>query len=253
MQFRCPHSVGRAAVRRACQHAAGRNDQYLHVLEGGIAILRIVQLRIAAVNPSMALSWATKSPCRGIDPGPDHKSDQAVVNRIPRLRTQLTSTNEDGGESDGCMEVSSELVISGCDTPPILEATEGAFDDIAGFVALFVEGRDILTPGVWRDHRLCAAIGQEGAKIVAVKSGVRQQEGCRGEALKQRLGGTHIAPLARCEIKGDQAPERVGDGMDFGAATAAAAPDCFGLGPPFPPALQRCALLVVLSIDCISD
>jgi hypothetical protein len=46
--------------------------------------------------------------------------------------------------------------------------------------------------------------------------------------------------------------QSIGNRMDFGRATASAASDCLSLGPPFPPALHLCALLVVLSMDCTS-
>jgi hypothetical protein len=52
------------------------------------------------------------------------------------------------------------------------------------------------------------------------------------------------------KIEGNQTAGRIGDGMDLGRPPAAAASDRLLLRPPFPPAAQRCALEVVLSMLC---
>jgi hypothetical protein len=54
--------------------------------------------------------------------------------------------------------------------------------------------------------------------------------------------------MAGRHFDGDGASARIGDDVDFGRAAAARATNRLRLGPPFPPAAERCALAVVLSM-----
>jgi hypothetical protein len=72
------------------------------------------------------------------------------------------------------------------------------------------------------------------------------------ERLDQACGGTAIGLLAGAEFEPDQMSKAVGNSMDFGRPAAAAAANFLGVGPPFPPALQRWALALVLSMLCMS-
>src|SRR3954454_6811022 len=56
-----------------------------------------------------------------------------------RFRTQLGPPDEDGGQDDGSTEIPGEFVVAGCDPAPILDPAKGPFDDVAGFVSIFVE------------------------------------------------------------------------------------------------------------------
>jgi hypothetical protein len=135
----------------------------------------------------------------------------------------------------------------------VLEAAEGSFDHIAAFVPAVIERRDGLACWVRPNHRQSAAVDQAGAKAVAVKRGVCQEEGGSEKRLEQCADGTHVAPLARGEIERDETADGIDNGADLGRAAAAASPNQLRRGPPFPPALQRWALQVVLSTDGVSD
>tara|TARA_B100000378_G_scaffold247279_1_gene219255 strand:- start:583 stop:1083 length:501 start_codon:yes stop_codon:yes gene_type:complete len=74
----------------------------------------------------------------------------------------------DGGDVACCCEVGCELVISSCDASPILEAAEGAFDDIPALIGLRVEGLDLFSGWIVGDHRLGTARDEESAKRIAV-------------------------------------------------------------------------------------
>jgi hypothetical protein len=58
--------------------------------------------------------------------------------------------------------------------------------------------------------------------------------------------------LPACDIERNQSSGTVGDGMDFGRASASAAADGLRIGAPSPPALHRCASDVMLSMHCRS-
>jgi hypothetical protein len=64
------------------------------------------------------------------------------------------------------------------------------------------------------------------------------------------MSGVHVAHLARCHDEGENAARTIGYEVDLGPATAPGAADGLELAPPFPPAAARCALAVVLSINC---
>jgi hypothetical protein len=54
--------------------------------------------------------------------------------------------------------------------------------------------------------------------------------------------------MAGRHFDGDGTSMRVDDGVDFRRAAPARAANRLRLGPPFPPAAERCALAVVLSM-----
>lgn len=57
-----------------------------------------------------------------------------------RLQTQSCPPNDESSDVDSCLEVDHELVVSCCDAPPILQAAEGAFNNIPALVGNGVEG-----------------------------------------------------------------------------------------------------------------
>jgi hypothetical protein len=54
--------------------------------------------------------------------------------------------------------------------------------------------------------------------------------------------------MARRHLDGDRASARVDNGVDFRGAAAARTANRLRFGPPFPPAAERWALAVVLSM-----
>lgn len=177
----------------------------------------------------------------------------AFASQDTRLQTQSRPPDEERGEDDRRAEVPGQLVVTCCHAPPVFEPAERALNDIAVTISGCIERRDVLPPRMGADHRFGAALGEELAKAIAVIGGVAKQQSGRRKRLEQRRRNRHIAPLTGCKIERNQAAESVDDGMDLRGPAAAAAPDRLRLRPPFPPALHRWALLVVLSIDCVSD
>ena len=75
----------------------------------------------------------------------------------------------------------------------------------------------------------------------------------RGQAAQQRDREPEITCLSGAQIEVGQTTDHVCHGVDFGRPPPSAAADrLLLLIPPFPPALQRWALLVVLSIESAS-
>jgi hypothetical protein len=64
------------------------------------------------------------------------------------------------------MDVSS--VVAGCDAPKVFEFVEAAFDAVAKPVGFGVMANVGYAAALGRDHSLCAQVGDEAAKSVAV-------------------------------------------------------------------------------------
>ena len=153
-------------------------------------------------------------------------------------------------ECDSWGVVGCEFVVAGVDAAPVLETSDRTLDGVAGLVADGVERVRPLAGRVVGDHRLGFAVTQEGAERIAVVGGVGQAEGRGGKAGEQRLSLWGVAAVPRRQHKARHAAEPVRDQVDLGAASAARAAYGLAVGPPLPPAAERCALAVVLSISC---
>jgi hypothetical protein len=90
------------------------------------------------------------------------------VGTCPRVETQSCPPCADRGDVAGCFKVDCDLVISGGDASPVLEAAEGSFDDVSAFIGLGIEGLDMLSGWIVGDHRLGAARDEEVAQGIAV-------------------------------------------------------------------------------------
>ena len=165
-----------------------------------------------------------------------------------RLQTQSGPPDDDGCEHDGGGEIGCELVVAGCDAPPIFEAAEHAFDEIALTIGDLIEGMMFFPSWVVRDDWNSPALSQEAPQPIAVVSCVRGQAPARRNSADQGCRNPNIAEMAGRHFDGDGASVRVDDGMDFRRAATARATNRLRLGPPFPPAAERCALAVVLSM-----
>jgi hypothetical protein len=148
--------------------------------------------------------------------------------------------------------INHELVISCRDTPPILEAAEGAFDDISPSVGDRVERPDLLSGWIVGNDWLGATRCKEVSQSIAVVGSVCCTQACRRQRLEQWNGNGGIAALPRCYSQGDWTATTIDNSMDFCRSAASRATDCLGIGPPFPPAAERCAFAVVLSIIWMS-
>lgn len=165
-----------------------------------------------------------------------------------RLKTQSGPPGDDGREHYGGGEIGCEFVIAGCDAPPIFEAAEHAFDEIALAIGDRVEEMMSFPSWVVRNDWDGPALFEEATQPIAVVSSVGGQTGARRNSADQGCGHPNIAQVAGRHFDGDGASAFVNNGVDFRRAAAARAADRLRLGPPFPPAEERCALAVVLSM-----
>src|SRR5690606_9672705 len=86
------------------------------------------------------------------------------------------------------MKVSGQLVIAGCDAPPVLEASKHALDKVAAFIGIAIERLEVLAGRVvWNDRR-GSAFDQKVSKPVCVTGGVCRADARRRQRLQQRLG-----------------------------------------------------------------
>src|ERR1700761_9753182 len=77
-----------------------------------------------------------------------------------RLQTRLYPPQQVCGDHDGSGVVPCQLVVASADTPPVLQVSEGTFNDVAPFVSGLVEWLDIFARRVLLDDRRRAAPGQ---------------------------------------------------------------------------------------------
>jgi hypothetical protein len=125
---------------------------------------------------------------------------------------------------------------------------EGPLDDVAPFVRVLVEWMFPLARRVLFDDRRGSPVGEESPERLAVVGSVREQRLRRRKWFDQSRGRLDVVAIAAGQFEGDDPAVAVNDGMDFGRAPTPALADGLLLGPPFPPAEQRCAFAVVLSM-----
>jgi hypothetical protein len=111
-----------------------------------------------------------------------------------------------------------------------------------------VEGIEVPAGRVVGDDRLCAALDQEEPEPIAVIGGIGGAQAGRRQRFDEASGEGRIAALSGRYLERDGAPATIDNSMDFCRSPAARAADRLEVGPPFPPAAERCALAVVLSI-----
>ena len=75
-----------------------------------------------------------------------------------------------GDETQSGEEIPRELVVTGGDAPPVLEAAEATFDDITSLVGLAVMPNTFLAIGFAGDDRLDPTFFEEAAKRIGVIS-----------------------------------------------------------------------------------
>ena len=144
--------------------------------------------------------------------------------------------------------MSCKLVVAGCDTTPVLEAAEHALDEVALAIGQVVEGVEGLAGWIVRDDGDSPAPDEEAAQCIAIVSSIARQTGSRRNGADQGGSRPNVAAMASRHVDGDWTSESVNDGVDFRGAAPARATDRLRLRPPFPPAAERCAFAVVLSI-----
>ena len=147
------------------------------------------------------------------------------------------------------MVVGGELVITGCDAPPILEPAPEALDKVAGAVGFTVVRDGRLAAASGGDDDFGAVVGDGGTDGVAVIAAVGDET---VEAARRRLdqGGRHghVAGVAGRDQEHAWSPGGVGQPVELAGPPAARGADGLREGPPFAPAAERWTLMLVESI-----
>ncbi len=147
------------------------------------------------------------------------------------------------------MEVAGEPVVARRNSAEVFEPPEHPLDRVAVPIEV---GREAVLPdpvGFWRD----VWSGTRGFDLPAHGVGVialvpMYQIGL-GHLVEQRVGRHAVSDLAAGQQERDGAAVLVGQGVDFGRASAARAADRLVSLPPFPPEAQRCAFTAEESIN----
>jgi len=113
-----------------------------------------------------------------------------------------------------------------------------------------------LAVGLGRDQRLAAALFDVVADGIAVEAAVAEHLlGIVVNLLHQGRVGGHVVRLTGGDHDGDGQAFGVAAGVDLSGEAAARAAEGVPLNPPFPPAAQWCARMMVASNICraVSD
>ena len=156
------------------------------------------------------------------------------------------SPSDGCGEAYPCEGVSSGLVVARGDGAPVLQATEGALDDVALAVGDGIEGRAVGAGGHRRDDDFGSLRGQEAAQVVGVVGLVTEQALRRRDRCQQVTRAADVMGLARRQEQRVEPAVLVSERVDLGRAPAAGAADRLALLPLLPlprsdaPAPQCC-------------
>jgi len=138
-----------------------------------------------------------------------------------------------------CEEIASELVISGGDASPVLDAAEEVFDFVpAPIDGLWTIGLldCVAAAGNGRDR---AIIGDLLARLLAVIGLVGRNEQRRSWGFENLGDNLAVMNLPAGEHKVQRPALAIDAGVDFCAAPAAADADCLIFLPPFAPLEAR--------------
>jgi len=161
--------------------------------------------------------------------------------RKPSLAPDSQPERYDGGDVD-CGEVGcGEAVVSGCDTPEVLQPAEHPLDGVATAVEC---GAEAVLPApvcLRRDVRHRAARFDRASEAIRIEGAISDHQGALGNSLDQRLAAAEVGCVATGEMERDRLAGLVCRGVDLGGPAAARAPDGLRVLPPFPPEALRCA------------
>ena len=110
----------------------------------------------------------------------------------------------------------------------------------------------MLSGRVVGNDRLGTALDKEASEGIAVVGCVCGEQQTWRQWRDEICGNGRISALTRRYLERDGATATIDNSMDFCRSPAARAADRLEFGPPFPPAAERWALAVVLSIIWMS-
>jgi len=141
-----------------------------------------------------------------------------------------------------------KAVVSGGNSPKILDAAEHSFDGIS--IAIQKRREAILPAPVclgWdiRGRAFRLDLMSNGIAVIAF---ITKHEPSPGQPVEQGFGGDAVGDLAAGKQERKWPAEAVRQGMDFRGPAATRAANGLREFPPFPPEAQRCALTAEESI-----
>ena len=176
---------------------------------------------------------------REIKAGRSRPRRHPCAGRDPWVRTHSEPPIDDSGDGDGCEEVLDFSIVSGCEPPPVLEAAEHPFDDVALVVdALVVRELNLAMTQRWDDGD-GAALSQPMTQGVGVVSFVGDQFVARRQRFDTLHRDRDIRDISGSYDERPGAAAFVAQGMKFGLASMLGTADTIGQGPPFAPPAVR--------------
>jgi ferredoxin len=164
----------------------------------------------------------------------------------------LNPPDKRGGKADRGQVISCQPVVSGRDTPEVLQPVEGALDTPAQFIETLAEAERVVPVAAIGNDRLSPALVKFLAQFGAVVGFVAEHAVGWLHAADQTLRDRAIVRFASGQEDGEKAPFSICECMDLRVAPSARAANSLLLFPPFPPDAERCALMCVESIICVS-
>src|SRR5579884_483202 len=134
-------------------------------------------------------------------------------------------------KGSGKVDISS--VISGRDAPEMFELVEAALDAISEPMGFDVMADDGNPGALGGGNGLCAQIGDEAAKSIAVVTPAGN-DAASGLSFEQGISLGEIVGLTGREDEPQRPAERIGQQMNFGCQSSSGAPQSLIFGPLFP-------------------
>lgn len=122
---------------------------------------------------------------------------------------------------NGCEEISSEFVVSGGNSPEILEPAEGPLDDVATFVCPFVEAVESDARRLIRDDGLGTEHRDPSAKLISVVTEIGDERAHWRRECQYAWPGGDVGVLTWREMECKRSAARIAQRMDLRRASAA--------------------------------
>src|SRR5262249_48375762 len=148
--------------------------------------------------------------------------------------------------------ISRQLVVAGCDAPEVLQPVERTLDAPAQLVRRLLKVNGCFLLLLLGMTGLVPRSSSSSRNSVSVVGFVAEHAFRRLGSADQALGYRAIVRFTASQQDGDQAPFSICECVNLRIAPSARAANSLLLLPPFPPAAERCALMCVASIICVS-
>ena len=167
---------------------------------------------------------------------------------------RIAGAGRDGdgcGDEGGAQKIPPELVVTGCDAPPVLQPAPHPLDEVAGAVCVSVIGDRFAARRGGGDHGFRAALSEKVSQMVGVVSAVGDQPPDRACRAHEVARHADVVGVAGREQQHAGPACVVRQPVELRGPPAARAANALGEIPPFAPAAERCARTCVLSIAAL--